>query len=135
MSSASLNEKKSSYKTVHSLHIDSSSSIASAPTSAVASRFKIQSAKKMKEQHRTKERNNNLLSKSFNRHVQASNNELSTSDVNDNDAYKYRLRNAKNSSNNKQYSVTDSQTTDMVELSDSTLDQLQQNLSKVSKIR
>lgn len=127
MSSASLLEKRSS-KTVRSRQIDSSSSITSAPTSTAASRHKIPSLNRMKEERPCKQRN-----KSPNRRTRASNFELSSSDVNQSDANQNRLQNAKKTA--KCSSATDLQITETVKHPDSALDQLQQELAQASKMR
>lgn len=132
MSSASLLEKRSS-KTIRSHHIDSSSPITSAPTSTATSRYKNQSSNRMREQNPFKQRNNNLFEKSPNRRSRGSNYELSSSDANENDVPKNIFHNTKNS--NKCSSAADVQNEERDKHSDSDLNQLQQDLLQVSKLR
>lgn len=130
MSSASLPNKRSSKVP----HIDSTSSITSAPTSTAASRLKARTTNRMKEQHQPKQRSSNLLDKSPNRRVRASNYELSSSDANENEAHKNRLRKTKSSTMG--CSATDLQTNEpTVKKSNPVLDDMQQELSEVSKMR
>lgn len=122
MSSASLLEKRSS-KTIRSHRIDSSSPITSAPTSTSCTlRYKTQSSNRMREQNRSKQRNNSSLEKS-----RGSNYELSSSDANENFHSTKKL--------NKYSSAADVKNADSDKHSDSNLDQLQQDLLQVSKLR